>query len=135
MIQETYVMLKPDAYRRNLIGEIISRVEKKGLKIIGLKMIKLEGEVVFEHFEHLKNLDVFPKIRDYMLSGPIVAMVVKGEEAIGVMRNLIGPSDGSVAQPGTIRGDYSIDPIENLIHSSDSEEAARIEINRFFGNR
>lgn len=135
MVQETYVMLKPDAYRRNLLGEIISRIERKGLRIIGLKMIKLEGEVVFKHYEHLKRLDEFPEIREYMLSGPIVAMVVKGEEAISVVRNLIGQTDGTLAQPGTIRGDYATSKIENLIHSSDSEEAARIEIDRFFGSR
>ncbi len=135
MVQETYVMLKPDAYRRNLIGEIISRIEKKGLKIIGLKMIRLEGEVVFKHYEHLKSLDEFPRIRDYMLSGPVVAMAVKGEEAIFVMRNLVGPADGSIAPAGTIRGDYAINKIENIIHCSDSEEAAKIEIDIFFGNR
>ncbi len=135
MVQETYVMLKPDAYRRNLLGEIISRIEKKGLRIIGLKMIRLEGEVVFKHYEHLKKLEDFPKIKDYMLSGPIVAMVVKGEESILVMRNLIGIADGTIAQAGTIRGDFATSRIENLIHSSDSEEAAKIEIERFFGNR
>ncbi len=135
MIQETYVMLKPDAYRRNLLGEIISRIEKKGLRIIGLKMVRLEGEVVFKHYEHLKKSDEFPRIKDYMLSGPIIAMVVKGEEAILVMRNLVGPTDGTIAPVGTIRGDFATSRIENLIHCSDSEETAKIEIERFFGNK
>jgi nucleoside-diphosphate kinase len=130
--QRTYIMLKPDAYKRSLMGEIISRIEKKGFVITDMKMTTLSENVVKEHYAHIADRPFFPEILEYMTSGPVVAMIVEGDNVIEGMRKIMGATQWIEAENGTIRGDYAHKPGENLIHGSDSQENAEIEIKRFF---
>jgi len=130
--EQTYIMLKPDAVRRGLIGEIIGRIEKKGFKIVNMKMFTFTEEKLREHYAHLVDRPFFPEVLTYMMSGPVVGMIVEGENVIKGMRNFMGPTKYLDAPAGTIRGDYSCNDRENLIHGSDAPETAEIEIKRFF---
>ena len=132
-MEKTYIMLKPDAYKRGLVGEIISRIEKKGLSITQMKMFNLKDETINEHYKHLADKPFFGELKNFMTSGPVVGMVVEGDKAISTMRRLMGPTNWEEALPGTIRGDYAFNMTENLIHGSDSEQTAEEEIKRFFG--
>jgi len=131
-MEQTLVILKPCTVQRGLIGEIISRFEKKGLFIAGMKMIQLTDELLDEHYSHLKDIPVFRKIKDAMEICPVVVMCLEGVEAVSVVRNLVGVTNGRTAQPGTIRGDYSMSMLENAVHASDSPETAKTELDRFF---
>lgn len=131
--EKTYIMLKPDAVKRHLIGEVISRIEKKGYQITQAKLMTLDKEIIAEHYAHLLDKSFFPTLEDFMTSGPVFGMVVEGENVIAGMRLLMGPTNVYEALPGTIRGDYANSMTENIIHGSDSEESATIEIKRFFG--
>lgn len=132
-MERTYIMTKPDAYNRGLIGEIIKRIENKGYKIVDMKMMNLDEEILKEHYAHLADKPFFPEIVEYMVSAPVVGMIVEGDRVVDGMRNLMGPTDGFEASAGTIRGDYAFGKQENLVHGSDSVESAEIEIKRFFG--
>lgn len=132
-MERTYIMTKPDAYNRGLIGEIISRIERKGFIISDMKMMNLNEEILIEHYAHLKDKPFFGEIVEYMTSAPVVGMIVCGDGVVDAMRQMMGPTDGLVALPGTIRGDYAKNKSENLVHGSDSKENAEIEIKRFFG--
>ncbi len=131
-IEKTYIMLKPDCIKRGLMGEVISRIEKKGYKVINAKMLRLDETVLREHYAHIVDKPFFPEIVEYMTSGPVLAMIVEGESAVKGMRILMGPTKFEEAAAGTIRGDFAFCTTENLIHGSDSAENAEIEINRFF---
>ena len=131
-IEQTYIMLKPDAVERRLMGTIISRIENKNFKIVDAKLISLSQEIIQEHYSHLLDKPFFPELEAFMTSGPVLAMIVEGENAIAGMRALMGPTNVFEAAPGTIRGDFASDLTRNLIHGSDSEENAKIEIERFF---
>lgn len=131
-IEKTYIMLKPDCIKRGLMGEVISRIEKKGYKIIDAKMMRLDETVLREHYAHIVDKPFFPEIVEYMTSGPVLAMIVEGESAVNGMRILMGATKFEEAAAGTIRGDFAFCTTENLIHGSDSAENAEIEINRFF---
>ncbi len=131
--ERTYIMLKPDCVERGLIGEVISRIERKGYKITNMKMMTLDEPILREHYAHIANEDWFPVMVDYMTSGPVVAMIVEGVDAIAGMRRLMGPTMNANAQPGTIRGDLTYSNRLNIIHGSDAPETAEIEIKRFFG--
>lgn len=131
--EKTYIMLKPDAVRRELIGEIITRIEKKGFQITQAKQMKLDKEIIAEHYAHLTDESFYPDLERFMTSGPVFGMVVEGENAIAGMRQMMGPTNVFEALPGTIRGDYANNMTENVIHGSDSKETAAIEIERFFG--
>lgn len=131
-MQVTLVILKPSAIQRGLSGEIVSRFEKKGLQIVGMKMLALSDEIVNEHYAHLKDKPFFKRIKDGMQTSPVVVMALKGVGAIDVVRKMAGPTNGREAQPGTIRGDYSVSVQENLVHTSDSPETAEVELKRFF---
>lgn len=131
-IQQTYIMLKPDAIQRGLMGEIISRIEVKGYQIVQAKMMTLNKEIIAQHYDHLVDKDFYPKLEAFMLSGPVLAMLVEGEEAIQGMRNMMGSTNVFEAPAGTIRGDYATDVTYNLIHGSDSVDNAKLEIERFF---
>lgn len=131
--EKTYIMLKPDAVKRHLIGEVISRIEKKGYQITQAKLMTLDKEIIAEHYAHLLDKPFFPTLEDFMTSGPVFGMVVEGENVIAGMRLLMGPTNVYEALPGTIRGDYANNMTENIIHGSDSEKSATIEIKRFFG--
>ena len=130
----TYIMLKPDAIRRNLVGEIIGRIEKKGYQISNMKMFMLNDQILKEHYAHIADRPFFPEVCAYMTSGPVIGMVVEGENVIKGMRQMMGQTKYLEAPMGTIRGDYSCNDRENLIHGSDAPETAEIEIKRFFGN-
>lgn len=127
------MMLKPDALKRGLAGAIIARVEQKGYRIAQMKMMQLGDTVLREHYAHLADKPFYPSLEEFMMSGPVVGMVVEGEGCIAGMRLLMGPTRFEDAQPGTIRGDYARSTQENLVHGSDSAETAEAEIERFFG--
>ncbi len=132
MRERTLVLLKPDALHRRLAGEIISRFEKKGLKIVAMKMLWVSRELAEKHYEVHKGKPFYESLLDYITSGPIIAMVLEGESAIKVVRNLMGKTNGVEATSGTIRGDYSLSIQNNLVHGSDSPESAEREISLFF---
>lgn len=132
-IEKTYVMLKPDCVKRGLMGEIISRIERKGYKIVDAKMMNLDEAILKEHYSHMADKPFFPEIVEFMTSGPVLGMIVEGENAVQGMRIIMGATKFEEAAAGTIRGDYAHSTRENLIHGSDSVENAEIEIKRFFG--
>ena len=131
-IERTFVMVKPDGVQRGLIGEIISRLEKKGLKIVAMKMLKIDDDLAKEHYAEHKEKPFFKDLISYITSGPVVAMVVEGKEAVKVVRDLVGKTNPREASPGTIRGDFGMDVGRNVIHASDSIQSAEREINLFF---
>ncbi len=130
--EKSLIIVKPDAIQRNLMGEIISRVERKGLKIIGTKMMSIEDALLEEHYSHIKDKPFFPGIRDFMKSCPVVVFAVEGINAISALRLLVGPTKAWEANAGTIRGDFSLSTQSNLVHASDSVENGEIEVSRFF---
>jgi len=132
MSQRTLVLLKPDAVRRGLVGEIISRYESKGLTIRALEQRQIDAAQADAHYAEHVERDFYPPLRDFVTSGPLVAAVLEGEEAIEVVRALNGATDGRKAVPGTIRGDLSLSNRENLVHGSDGEESAAREIALWF---
>jgi nucleoside-diphosphate kinase len=132
MSQRTLVLLKPDAVRRGLVGEILGRFEAKGLTIVAMQLRTIDGELADQHYaEHVKR-DFYPPLREFVTSGPLVALVLAGDEAVEVVRGLNGATDGRKAAPGTIRGDFSMSNRENLVHGSDSPESAAREIKIWF---
>jgi nucleoside-diphosphate kinase len=132
MTQRTLVILKPDAVRRGLVGEVLSRFEAKGLTIVAMEQRLIDGELADRHYAEHVERDFYPPLRDFVTSGPLVAMVLEGDEAIEVVRALNGATDGRKAAPGTIRGDLSLSNRENLVHGSDSAESAEREIAIWF---
>lgn len=131
-LERTLVLLKPDALERALIGRIIARFEDKGLRIAGMKMMRLDAQVLETHYAHLKHLNIFPEIIAFMMSSPVVALCLEGLEAVQVVRLLCGVTKARAADPGTIRGDLGLSIRSNLVHASDSVETACLEIERFF---
>ena len=132
MSERSLVLLKPDAVRRGLVGEILSRFERKGLAIDALELRTLTGELADQHYAEHVERDFYPPLRTFITSGPLVALVLSGDQAIDVVRTLIGPTDGRKAVPGTIRGDLSLSNRENLVHASDSPESAKRELALWF---
>lgn len=132
-IEKTYIMLKPDCVKRGLMGEVISRIERKGYKIVDAKMMNLDEAILKEHYAHLADKPFFPEIVSFMTSGPVLGMIVEGDNAVQGMRIIMGATKFEEATAGTIRGDFAHSTSENLIHGSDSLENAEIEIKRFFG--
>lgn len=126
------VLLKPSAVERALIGEVISRFERKGLRIAGMKMLQLDDDILAEHYGHLKNKPFFGLLKASMMKTPVVAMCLEGVDAIAVVRYITGYTNGRKADPGTIRGDYCMSNQQNIVHASDSPEAAEAELKRFF---
>lgn len=132
MSERTLVLIKPDAVRRGLVGEIISRFERKGLTVDALVLRTMDGELADAHYADHVSKAFYPPLRDFMTGGPLVAAIISGDEAITVVRSLVGATDGRVAAPGTIRGDLSLSNRENLVHASDSPESAEREIKLWF---
>lgn len=130
--EKTLIIMKPDAIQRSLFGEILQRFEKKGLKIIGVKMAKISDVLLEEHYAHLTDKPFFNTIKNYMQSAPVVLIALAGENAISAVRLIVGPTKGYEADAGSIRGDYSMSGQSNLVHASDSPESAEAEIKRFF---
>jgi nucleoside-diphosphate kinase len=132
--EKSLIIIKPDAVQRNLVGEIITRFEKKGLKIVGLKMMNVEDAVLEEHYAHIKDKPFFPGIRDFMKACPVIVMALEGINAVSAIRLLVGPTKAWEANAGTIRGDFSLSTQSNIVHASDSPEAGIEEVSRFFKN-
>jgi len=134
-MQTTLILLKPDTIERSLIGQVISRLENKWLKIVGLKMMELNDDLINEHYDFLMDKPFFPKLRAYMQRTPIVAIAAKGITAVPTVRNLTWATNPAEALPGSIRGDYALTIDANIIHASDTPENAEIELKRFFSNK
>ncbi len=131
-METTLVLLKPDTVQRGLIGQIVSRFENKGLKIVGMKMMTLTDAIVNEHYDFLADKPFFPKIKSYMTSSPVVALAISGTNVIKTVRVLTGATNPTEALPGSIRWDFALTIDANIIHASDSEETAVVELKRFF---
>jgi nucleoside-diphosphate kinase len=131
-MERTLVLIKPDAIERDLVGEIIQRLERKGLKLVGMKMIALEDELLNVHYSHLAGRDFFTEIKSFMRSTPVIACCWEGVDCVDTVRLLCGITKAREAAPGTIRGDLAMSVQANLVHASDSLETARAEIERFF---
>ena len=132
MLQNTLIILKPDAVQRGLMGRIISRFEDKGLQVIGAKMMLISPELAARHYEVHQGKPFYEKLVKFMTSSPVLVLVLRGVGAIDISRNLMGATFGSKADPGTIRGDFGVSNSFNLVHGSDSTEAAEREISLFF---
>ncbi len=130
--EQTLVIIKPDAVRRGLVGEIISRMERKGLRLKEMKLLRLPRELAEEHYAEHREKPFFRTLVEFITSGECVVAVVEGEGAIQAVRALMGPTDPLAAPPGTIRGDFGLEITANLVHGSDSPESARREIALFF---
>jgi nucleoside-diphosphate kinase len=133
-MEQTLVLVKPDGVRRRLIGEIVHRIERKGLDVRAMKMMTVSRELAEEHYGEHREKPFFGELVDFITSGPVVAMTVEGEGAVSVVRTLMGATNPAKAAPGTIRGDLALDMGENLIHGSDSPESAERELGLFFGS-
>jgi nucleoside-diphosphate kinase len=132
MSQRTLLLLKPDAVRRGLVGEILSRFEAKGLRMLAMELRTIDAEMADRHYAEHVEKDFYPPLRDFVTSGPLVAAVLEGDEAVEVVRAVNGATDGRRAAPGTVRGDLSLSNRENLVHGSDSPESAEREIKLWF---
>ena len=131
-LERTLVFLKPDAVQRRLAGEIISRIEKRGFQIVAIKMVRLSEEFVRKHYAAHRGEDFYEPLVRYTASGPVVAMVLEGKNAVRVTRQMMGETFGCDSPPGTIRGDFALSNRYNLIHGSDTPQSAEEEIARFF---
>jgi nucleoside-diphosphate kinase len=131
-MEQTLIIIKPDAVQRGLVGAVLSRFEQRGFSIVGMKMAKLSPELLKEHYAHIANKPFFPGIASFMSSSPVVVAVIEGREAVQVCRDMCGPTNARKAAPGTIRGDFSLSTQCNVIHASDSPETAKNEVARFF---
>jgi nucleoside-diphosphate kinase len=130
--EQTLIILKPDTVHRGLVGEIVNRFERKGLKIIGMKMIQLEDALLEAHYAHVKDRPFFGGIKKFMKSAPVIVMALSGIEAVSATRLIVGPTKGAEAPAGTIRGDFSLSTQSNIVHASDSVENGKTEVARFF---
>ena len=131
-IERTLVLVKPDSVARGLVGQIIARYEAKGLTLVALELRTVSSELAAQHYEEHVGRPYYPGLVEFVTSGPLVAMVMEGERAIGAVRRLNGSTDSAVAAPGTIRGDLSLSNSRNLVHASDSPETAAHEIDLWF---
>lgn len=132
MLQKTLVILKPSCLQRGLVGEVTKRFEQKGLRLAGMKMMQLTDEICSEHYAHLAEKPFFQRVKDSMMITPVIVCCYEGVDAVEVVRNMTGATNGRKAAPGTIRGDLSVSFQENIIHTSDSVENAAVELARFF---
>lgn len=131
-METTLVLVKPDGVRRGLVGEVIGRLERKKLKIAAMKMLTVDEALAKRHYEEHLSKPFFPELLAFITSGPIVAMAVSGDEAISVVRTMMGATDPKKAAPGTIRGDYGLEVTENIVHGSDGAESAKRELGLYF---
>ncbi len=131
-MERTLVLVKPDGVQRGLVGRIVGRLEEKGLQLVGMKMVRVSQELAHRHYSAHEGKGFFPGLVEFITSSPIVALVVEGKGAVEVVRRLVGETDPLKAAPGTIRGDFGLDIGHNLVHGSDSAEAAEREIGLFF---
>ncbi|GAA0634164.1 nucleoside-diphosphate kinase [Sporichthya brevicatena] len=132
MSEKTLVLVKPDGVRRGLVGQILSRFEAKGFTIEAMKLQTVDKQLADQHYAEHVEKGWYPELREFITSGPLVALILSGDEAITVVRGIVGATDGRKAAPGTVRGDFSLSNQENLIHASDSPESAAREIALWF---
>ena len=132
MKQRTLVLVKPDGVRRKLVGEVIRRLEQKTLEIVAMKMMTIDAALATEHYAEHTEKPFFGELLEFITSGPVVAMAIEGDDAIAVVRQMMGATDPKKAAQGTIRGDYGLITTENLVHGSDSPESAERELKLFF---
>jgi len=136
-LETTLILFKPDAVQKNLVGTVLERFQKAGFVIRGMKMMELSDEILAEHYAHIADKPFFPAVRAFMQETPVIALALAGEDVIAKVRDLLGPTDSCVAEPGTIRGDFGFKDADakmrNVCHASDSPEAAEAELHRFFG--
>lgn len=132
-VQRTFIMVKPDGVRRRLIGEVVSRIEAKGLSITEMKMFTIDRSLAEEHYAEHRQRPFFEELVSFITSGPVVAMVVEGDDAVAGMRQIMGATDPLEAAPGSIRGDFATAIGENIVHGSDSPASAAREVGLFFG--
>ena len=130
--QRSFVLLKPDTVRRGLVGEVLSRFESKGLTLVALELRTIDASLADQHYAEHVDRDFYPPLRTFVTSGPLLAAVLEGDEAVEVVRALNGATDGRKAAPGTVRGDLGLSNRENLVHGSDSPESAEREIALWF---
>jgi nucleoside-diphosphate kinase len=131
-MERTLVLIKPDAVRRGLVGEVLSRFEAKGLTIAAMEQRTIDAALADRHYAEHVEKDFYPPLRDFVCSGPLVALILEGDQAVDVVRAINGATDGRKAAPGTIRGDLSLSNRENLVHGSDSVESAEREVGIWF---
>lgn len=131
-MEQTLVILKPSCVERCLVGEVIGRIQKRGIIICGMKMMQLDEKILREHYAHLVDRPFFPGLCASMMASPVICMVLKGVDVIEVFRTMTGVTNGRKAAPGTLRGDFCMSGQANIIHASDSPESAKVEIARFF---
>jgi len=131
-MERTFLMIKPDGVQRGLIGEVIRRVEQKGLKIVGMKMLRISRELAEKHYEEHRGKEFYEPLISYITSSPVVAMVIEGKNAVQIVRKMIGATNPLEASPGTIRGDLGVEIGRNVVHASDSLSSAEREISLYF---
>ena len=131
-LEKTLVLLKPCAVQRGIMGEVLNRFEKKGLRVCGMKMMQLTDAILSEHYAHLSEKPFFQRVKDSMMTAPVVALALEGVDAIEAVRTIVGPTTGRKAPASTIRGDYSMSFQENIVHASDSPETATVELRARF---
>jgi nucleoside-diphosphate kinase len=131
-METTLILFKPDCVTKGHCGEVLQRFEKAGFRIRGCKMMRLDEKLLREHYAHIANKPFFPEVVTFMQSSPVIAMALQAESVVEKVRALAGPTDSKKAPAGTVRGDFGVDVMVNIVHASDSLETARIELNRFF---
>jgi nucleoside-diphosphate kinase len=131
-METTLILLKPDCVTKGHCGDVLQRFEKAGFRIRGCKMIRLGKEILHEHYAHIASKPFFPEVEEFMQSSPVIAVVLAADGVIDKVRALLGPTDSKKAAPGSIRGDFGVDVMVNVVHASDSLEAAKVELVRFF---
>ncbi len=131
-MERTFAMIKPDGVQRGLIGQIITRIERRGLRLEALKMIRLDKDTAAEHYKEHVGKGFYDSLLDYITSGPVVVMAIYGDSSVSMIRDIVGKTDPKKAAPGTIRADFGIDISRNIIHAADSPESAERELNIYF---
>jgi nucleoside-diphosphate kinase len=131
-METTLILLKPDCITKGHCGDVLQRFEKAGFRIRGCKMMRLGNDILREHYAHIANKPFFPEVEEFMQSSPVIAVALEADGVIEKVRTLLGPTDSKKAAPGTIRGDFGVDVMVNVVHASDSLEASKVELVRFF---
>ncbi len=131
-MEKTLIIFKPDCMQKKLVGTVLDRFERAGLAIVACKMLRLTPALLAEHYAHIADKPFYPPLVEFMMSGPVIAMALQGEEAVARVRAMLGPTDSRKAEKGTIRGDFGTDGRVNILHASDSAENGLKEIARFF---
>ncbi len=131
-METTLILLKPDCVTKGHCGDVLQRFEKAGFRIRGCKMMRLDRPILLEHYAHIAHKPFFPEVEEFMQSSPVIALALQADGVIDKVRELLGPTDSKKAAPGTIRGDFGVDVMVNVVHASDSLATAEVELKRFF---